>query len=488
MKMDKQQITSNSRRKFIQNAGWAAAGFYIVPRHVLGGKGYTAPSDKLLIAAVGAGGKGEDDINHFAASGRAEIAFLCDVDDRQAVNSRKKFPKARYYHDWRDLFEKNHKSFDAVSVSIPDHSHAVVAFRAMQMGKHVYVQKPLTHDIYEARMLTEASKHYKVVTQMGDQGSSSDGLRQLREWYDAGIIGDVHTVYCWTDRPSWPQAIPWPQKHPPVPQGLSWDLWLGTAPYREYEERILPFKWRGWWDYGTGALGDMGCHIIGTVFKILGLGYPTEAAATACTPYVDDWVEGYYPDSPPLASYIQFLYPGKSPAHPDITLHWMDGGIQPQRPKELKPNEKFGGGPSGSLFIGTRGKMMCSTYGRDPQLLPTHLTQEVNVPQKYPRIPGDFNGHYNQWVDACLAGYGNMEVDSPFVGYAGPLTESILMGNLAIRAFNYREPKASGGGYNYPGRHITLQWDAEKMRITNFEQANQYVRRSYRPGWGELKF
>ncbi|HEX5553769.1 MAG TPA: Gfo/Idh/MocA family oxidoreductase, partial [Chitinophagaceae bacterium] len=295
---------ADSRRRFIRNAGLAAAGFYIVPRHVLGGKGFIAPSDKLLIAGIGAGGKGGDDQRQFAKTGKAEIAFLCDVDDRQAAENRKLFPKAKYYHDWRELFEKEHKHFDAVDVGIPDHNHAVVGFHAMQLGKHVYVQKPLTHDIWEARMMVEAEKRYKVVCQMGNQGSSSDGLRRLREWYDAGVIGEVHTVYCWTDRPTWPQAKPWLQKNPPVPKGLQWDLWLGTAMQKEYEDGVLPFKWRGWWDYGTGSLGDMGCHIMGTVFKVLGLEYPFEVAATACTPYVSDWEEGYYPDSPPLSSYI----------------------------------------------------------------------------------------------------------------------------------------------------------------------------------------
>lgn len=481
----------NSRRKFIRNAGLAATGFYIVPRHVLGGKGFIAPSDKLLIAGIGAGGKGGDDQRHFAETGKAEIAFLCDVDDRQAAGNRKLFPKAKYYHDWRELFDKEHKHFDAVDVGIPDHNHAVVGFHAMQLGKHVYVQKPLTHDIWEARMMAEAEKRYKVVCQMGDQGASSDGLRQLREWYDAGIIGEVHTVYCWTDRPTWPQAKLWPQKNPAIPKELQWDLWQGTAMEREYEDGVLPFKWRGWWDYGTGSLGDMGCHIIGTVFKVLGLEYPSEVAATACTPYVGDWEEGYYPDSPPLSSYIQFRYEGKNNNGQEITLHWMDGGIKPPRPKELKPNEQFGGGRSGLLFIGTRGKMMCSTYGREPQLLPTSLTSQVKVPQKYSRVPGNYDGHYKQWVEACLAGYGNMEVDSPFVGYAGPLTESILIGNLALHSFNFREKKKNGNGYNgwnYPGRDITLEWDAQNMKVTNFERANQYVKRTYRKGWPELKF
>src|SRR5215471_19898302 len=206
METDAINSKDNSRRKFIKNASLAAAGFYIVPRHVLG-RGYVPPSDKLVVAAIGAGGKGADDINHFYLSGKAEIAVLCDVDDRQAAGSRQKFTNAKYYKDFREMLDKEHKSIDACSVSTPDHTHAVAAIAAMQLGKHVYVQKPLTHDIYEARMLTEAARRYKVVTQMGNQGASGDGVRQLIDWYKAGIIGDVTEIYCFTNRPVWPQGI-----------------------------------------------------------------------------------------------------------------------------------------------------------------------------------------------------------------------------------------------------------------------------------------
>ncbi len=220
---------SESRRSFLAKSALASS-FFIVPRHVLGGKGFLAPSDKLIVAGIGVGGKGKSDLKKFYESGKAEIAFLCDVDDRQAKDSVAAYPKAKYYKDWRKLMEVESKNFDAVSVSTPDHNHAVQAMAAMQLGKHVYVQKPMTHDIYEARMLTAAADKYKVVTQMGNQGSSGDGVRQLVEWYDAGIIGDVHTVQIWTNRPIWPQGIPWSTAKPPVPSGLDWDLWLGTAP------------------------------------------------------------------------------------------------------------------------------------------------------------------------------------------------------------------------------------------------------------------
>ena len=381
--------------------------------------------------------------------------------------------------------DKESKNFDAVSVGIPDHNHAIVAINAMQRGKHVYVEKPLTHDIYEARKLTEAADKYKVITQMGDQGASTDGVRQLMEWHDAGIIGDVHTVYCWAaNRPVWPQGVPWPEKSDPIPKELDFNIWQGTAQEDNYFTQLLPFNWRGWWAYGTGALGNMGCHIVGPVFKVLELSYPTEVTCSVSTIYDGVFQEAYYPKSGPVSSSVHFKYKGKNGN--DISLHWMDGGIQPVRPKELGPNDIMGGkneAGNGVIFEGTKGKMMCGVYGMDPNLLPLSRTSEVNVPQKYPRIPGGAQGHRVQWVDACIAGYGNGKVDSPFVGYAGPLTECVLMGNLAIRSFNYREPNANGKGFHYPGRGITLEWNGQDMQVTNFDPANEYVKRTYRQGF-----
>ena len=239
------------RGAFIKHVALTATAFSIVPRFVLGGQGFVPPSDKLYIAAIGCGGEGENDIKHYAQAPKknAVVAFLCDVDDRQAAPRRKEFPKAPYYHDWRELFDKQSRHFDAVSVAIPDHNHAPVALAAMQLKKHLYLQKPLTHDIYEARVLTEAAKKYQVVTQMGDQGSSCDGMRTMREWFEAGLIGDIEKVYCWTDRPVWPQGISWPQTKTPIPKELQWDLWLGTARETNYIDNLVPFNWRGWWEF-----------------------------------------------------------------------------------------------------------------------------------------------------------------------------------------------------------------------------------------------
>jgi len=487
--MAKQQtpapINDHSRRDFLKKGLITAAGFYIVPRHVLGGKGFTPPSDRLTVASVGAGGKGESDINYIFGSGKADIAVLCDVDDRRAATIRAKFPSARYYKDYRQMLDKEHKHIDAVTVSTPDHMHAVIGMAAMQLGKHVYIQKPLAHDIYETRMLTEAAGRYKVVTQMGNQGASGDGVRQLVDWYRAGVVGDITEVFCFTNRPVWPQGIQWPVGKAEVPAELDWNLWLGTAPWREYVDNLVPFNWRGWWDYGTGALGDMGCHIIAPAFQVLGLGYPTEAECSVGSVYVGEFKRGYFPDSCPPSSHITLKFKGAA-GRPDVKLHWMDGGIQPERPAELAPSEVFGDGDNGTYFLGTKGKMMCGTYGRDPQLLPTSRTAQTVVPQTIARVPGaDITGHYTAWVEAAIAGYGSDKEKNLSSNFkvAGPLTETVLMGNLAIRSYDVRKLRADGKEYDYPGRHIKLLWDGDKMKITNFDDANQFVKRSYREGW-----
>lgn len=471
-----------SRRNFIKAAGVASAGFMIVPRHVLGGKGFLAPSDRLLVAGIGVGGKGRSDLAKFHESGKADIAFLCDVDDRQAKDSVEKYPKAKYYKDWREMLDKESKNFDAVSVSTPDHNHAVQAMAAMQLGKHVYVQKPLTHDIYEARMLTEAADKYKVVTQMGNQGASGDGVRQLQEWYDADIIGDVHTVQIWTNRPIWPQGIPWPTNKPPVPEGLDWDLWLGTAPTKDYVDNLIPGSWRGWWDYGTGALGDLGCHLMEAPFRVLDLKYANDVQASVGSVFVEFGKRGFFPDSCPPSSHATLTFPKTAKTKGPVTMHWMDGGIKPERPEELGADELFGDGNSGILFIGTKGKMMASEYAANPRLLPLSRNEEVKVEKTLERVPGSADGHYAQWVEGAIAGYGNKQMSSSFE-LAGPLTEAILMANLGIRVADIPVPRASGRGSDYPGSNTKLLWDNAEMRVTNFDMANQFVKREYREGW-----
>jgi predicted dehydrogenase len=468
MKKNKQA----SRRQFIRNASLAAGGFFIVPRHVLG-RGFIAPSDQLNIAGIGAGGKGNSDLREFSKSPKANIAFLCDVDDRQAADSVKRFPKAKYYKDFREMLDKEAKNIDAVSVSTPDNIHAVAAMAAIQRGKHVYVQKPMTHDIYEARMLTEAARKYKVVTQMGNQGASGDGVRLMREWYNAGLIGDATEIHVWTNRPVWPQGTGNPKGTDAIPKELNWDLWLGPAKYEEYHKEFLPFNWRGYWAYGTGALGDMGCHLIDPAFKTVGLGYPSEVECSEGAIFEKMWNAAYYPESCPISSSVKLKFPGKN-GKPDVKLYWMDGGIVPERPEELGADERMGGDDGGVIITGTKGKIMCECYGANPTLLPTSKTKEINVPQTLARVP---EGHYLQWVNACIAGFGKAETSSTF-DYAGPLTETILMGNLALRSYLIKGPDGKG----FPGRKKLL-WDAQNMKITNFDEANQYVKREYRDGW-----
>jgi predicted dehydrogenase len=465
--------TQQTRRDFLRGASMATTGFFIVPRHVLG-RGFLAPSDRLTVAAIGAGGKGHDDLQNFYGSGKVDVAYLCDVDDRQAAASIKEYPKAKYYKDFREMLDKEHKHFDAVSVSTPDNIHAVAALAAMQLNKHVYVQKPMTHDIYEARTLTEAAKRYKVVAQMGNQGSSGDGVRLMQEWYNAGLIGDATAIHVWTNRPVWPQGGLKPAGKEDVPKELDWDLWQGPAAANDYHKDYLPFNWRGWWAYGTGALGDMGCHLIDPAFKTVGLGYPSEVECSMASTYQVMWYPLDHPDSCPVSSSVKMKFPGK-PGKPDVTLYWMDGGIQPERPEELGPDERMGNEDGGAIITGTKGKIMCSCYGANPTLLPTaRMSEAANVPKTLARVP---EGHYVQWVNACIAGYGQKELSSPF-DYAGPLTETILMGNLALRSYNIK----GANGKGYPGRKKLL-WDAVNMKITNFDEANQFVKREYRAGY-----
>jgi len=470
-------MSNKSRRKFLRNSAVAGAGFFIVPRHVIG-RGFIAPSDRLRIAGIGAGGKGQSDLAEFSKSPNADIVALCDVDDRQSVKSRTSFPKANYYKDFREMLEKEKNNIDACSISTPDHTHAVATIAAMQLGKHVYTQKPLTHDIYEARMLTEAAKKYKVVTQMGNQGGSGNGVRKAKEFFDAGLIGDVHTAHAWTNRPVWPQGVPTPTGQFEIPKELDWDLWLGTAKKIDYNPAYLPFNWRGWWAYGTGALGDMACHIMDPIYRILPILYPDSVECSVATIWKEMWNDKLNPDSCPPSSIIHLNYP-RTDGKGNIKVSWHDGGLLPERPDELLPEEAFGNWDGGVLLIGTKGKLLLDCYGENPRLLPTKLMKETTLPaETIKRVP---EGHYVQWVNACMAGYGKAKTSSSF-DYAGPFTESILIGNLAIRSFLMQNPNGKGWNDKWLGRKKLL-WDAKNMKITNFDEANQFVKREYREGW-----
>lgn len=476
MKARKSTLRSKSRRKFVKESGAVAAAFSIVPSFVLGGEKHVPPSDTLYVAGIGVGGKGTSDLTSIAESKNVKIAFLCDVDDRMAVKSKENFPDAPYFRDYREMLDKEKDNIDAVTVSTPDHTHAIATMAAMELGKHVYVQKPLTHSIKEARMLTEAARKYKVVTQMGNQWASADHVRKMKEVVDAGIIGDVSKVYAWTNRPVWPQGIPAPTGKHDIPKELDWDLWLGPASPMDYNPAYLPFNWRGWWKFGTGALGDMGCHIMDPVFRIFPIDYPNEVECSVTTNWSGFFQVANYSESCPASSIIHLNFP-RTDGKGDLKLTWMDGGLRPETPEEATPEDDLGDLSNGFIFEGSKGKMI-GNYSRDPLVLPSTKMSEVEqVPKTIERKP---EGHYVDWANACMKGYGNHEVSSPF-DYAGPFTEAVLMGNLAIRSYQLQKMNERNRP-TFPGR-IKMYWDAKNMKITNFDEANAFVMRDYREGW-----
>jgi predicted dehydrogenase len=472
------KATNNSkskvdRRSFIKTAG-AATAFTIIPRYVMGGPGYVAPSDTVYIAGIGVGGKGTSDLTSCAESTHAKVSFLCDVDDNMAAQSRKNFPEAKYYKDFREMLEKEHTHIDAVTVSTPDHTHAVAAMAAMQLGKHVYVQKPLTHSIGEARALTEAAAKYKVVTQMGNQAASEEPVRRMKEIVDAGLIGEVTRVYAWSNRPVWPQGVAAPKEQQEIPEHLDWDLWLGPAEEIAYNRAYHPFNWRGWWRFGTGALGDMACHIMDPVFRILPIDYPSEVECSATAAYEGFFRVAHHMESCPASSIIHLKFP-RTDGKGEIQLTWMDGGLRPQMPDGILEDDEVHNLDNGVIFEGSKGSMI-GNQGLHPLLLPRALNDEIaSIPKTEKRVP---EGHYVAWVEACMKAVEESDLSSKFE-YAGPFTEAVLMGNLAIRSYQYFEQDR---GFKYPGRKKLL-WDAKNMQITNFDPANEFVMRSYREGW-----
>ncbi|MFY0689350.1 MAG: Gfo/Idh/MocA family oxidoreductase [Cyclobacteriaceae bacterium] len=475
-----------SRRKFIQGTA-IASGVMIVPRHVLGGVGFTAPSDKLNLASIGAGGKGWSDINNAFNDGKENVVAICDIDTNMAKRAVDKWPKATYFNDFRKMLEEQ-KDIDAVTISTPDHTHAVAAMAAMQLGKHVYVQKPLTHNIREARLLTETAREKNIVTQMGNQGASNPGQVQMIKWFNEGKIGTVDQVYVWTNRPVWPQGIPVPTEMPAMPEQISsndWDNFIGPADFTEYHPLYHPFKWRGWWNFGTGALGDMGCHLIDPPFRVLELGYPTEVECSVGQVFQRDWVAEYIPEGCPPSSHVQLKFPSSEKNSSEITMTWYDGGIKPFHP-DLIPTE-IPIPSNGVIMMGSKGIMTCGVYGLDPKLyLPNgeivEMPEDFNGGNPYEQSRPEY-GHQTLWTDAVKAGFNSREhqaLTSSF-DYAGPLTETVLMGNLAIRSYQYGEP-GDNNRMEFSGR-MKLLWDGKSMKITNYEKANDFVTRTYRKGW-----
>jgi predicted dehydrogenase len=447
-----------SRRKFLGASATAAAGMIVVPRHVVGAtQKKKAPSDTLNIACVGVGGMGFSDTRGVRSE---NIVALCDVDDEMVANllrsdrlepnEKAMYEKAAKYRDFRRMLEKE-KGIDAITVTTPDHNHAVIAMAAIKLGKHVYVQKPLTHTIKEARVLAKAAKEAKVVTQMGNQGHAGEGARLICEWIWDGAIGDVFEVHCWTDRPIWPQGVDAPMEIPSVPSTLDWDVWLGPAPFRPYHPAYHPFKWRGLWDFGTGALGDMGAHIMDQPFWALKLKSPISVQASS-TVFTKDYA--------PRAEVVTYEFAAREGMGP-LTLTWWDGGLMPSRPAELEPGRMMGDEGGGCLFRGTKGLLMCGTYGENPRLIPETRMQEYMRPEKtIPRSPGI----REEWIEAIKKG----TKSTTDFSYSGPLTETMLLANVAVRLKD---------------KNMKLLWDGEKMEFTNLPEANELLHFEYRPGW-----
>lgn len=445
-----------NRRQFVATGAAAVTGITIVAPHVIGANGKTPPSSKLNIAGIGIGGMGQGNLR---GCKNENIVALCDVDQNYAAKTFKAFPDAKPYTDYRVMLEKQ-KDIDAVVIATPDHTHAVITMAAIQAGKHVYCQKPLTHTVYEARKITELARASKVQTQMGNQGHSSEHIRQVREWIQAGAIGDVKEVHAWTDRPD---KGPWyanfaaremPKDYPAVPDTLDWDLWLGPAKNRKYSPAFHPFKWRAWLDYGTGALGDMGCHIIDPACWALDLYHPTSVTAEV-KHHKDDLKNEAFP----IASTVTYHFPQRGNLCP-LKLTWYDGVYNVPRPKLLEEGRNLPA--SGALIVGEKETIMHGSHGAHrARIIPETRMQTFEKPEA--TIPRVHVRHEMDWIRACKDG---KPASSNFADYGGKLTEMVLLGVAAQRT---------------PGQE--LKWDSKKLRFTNNDEANKYLHTPYREGW-----
>ncbi len=446
MEEDSKNIT---RRSFIGRTGAVAAGLTILPGSAISGFGHKAPSDKLNIAVVGIGGMGNSNLR--AVKGTENIVALCDVDWDYAKPVFDANPDAKHYWDWRKMYDEMGKSIDAVIVATADHTHAIVASTAMNMGKHVYVQKPLTHTVYESRLLTKLAAKHKVATQMGNQGSSDEGVDLIVEWLNNGEIGEVTKVEAFTDRPIWPQGLNRPAEEDKIPETLKWDLFIGPAPVRPYNAIYHPWNWRGWWDFGTGALGDMACHIMHPVFKALKLQYPVRAQGSSTL---------LLTDCAPNAQMVTLVYPERvSPENakmklPQVEVTWYDGGLQPRKPEGWPAGKNMNDQGGGVLFHGTKDTLICGCYGVNPWLLSGRVP---NVPRTERRVERAVTGgHEMDWVRACKESpESRVETKSNF-SEAGPFNEMVVMGVLAVRL---------------QGLNKELEWNGEKMEFTNIDDS-----------------
>jgi predicted dehydrogenase len=440
------------RREFLKMAGLGAAAFAALPdigiawADVPSRTGKIITGRKLNIACIGVGGKGDSDVRGVSSQ---NIVALCDVDEKRAAGSFKRFPNAKRYKDFRKMLIEMDDQIDAVTVSTPDHMHFPAAMMAIKMGKHVFVQKPLTHTIAEAREIREAARKHKVATHMGIQGHAANGIRRMREWMGVKAIGDINEIHIWTNRPIWPQGIKEPLPKQDVPPGLDWNLWQGVAQERDYNAGYAPFSWRGWWDYGCGALGDIGCHAFDCAFDVLKLGYPTS---------IDVEVEEVNSQTAPKWSVLTYNFPATSERGP-VKLFWYDGNKRPERPADLEPNRKLPHGIGGQLWYGSKGTIMVSdVYCNSARIIPETKMHDFLKNRRPPQTEKKSIGHMQEWIAACKGGApagANFE-------YSAPLTEVVLLGNLAVRT----------------GKRI--EWDAKAMRCTNVPEANKFLQKEYR--------
>ncbi len=446
-----------SRRDLLPQAAAGVAAM-IVPRRVLGGSGFMAPSDTLVIAGVGVGGMGQ---NYLKGCETENIAVLCDVDDDMAAPVVKRYPNAKTYRDYRIMLEKE-KGIDAVVIGTPDHTHALIGMAAMRLGKHVYCAKPMTRTIFEARAMTNAAREAKVATQMSVQSCAGEPACATAEWVQSGVIGPVRQVHVWSDRPIWPQGIERPADTPPAPPNMDWDLWLGPAPVRPFHPTYHPFSWRGWYDFGTGAIGDMACHTLHVIFSALNLGHPTTVQASSNFRYHLVAQPGRRPgprkmntsETWPVASIITWDFPARE-GLPPVRVSWYDGGVKPPKPPEMEPERALGN--DGILFVGDKGTILSGFTG-GPKLVPESRNADFQPPAKTLERTV---GHYIEWVAACKGG---KPAHCNF-NFGGLLTEVALLGTLAVKT----------------GKQ--LNWDPANLRITNDEAANQLINPPYRAGW-----
>lgn len=434
-----------SRRTFIGNTSMAAAGFTILPGSVISGFGYRAPSDKLNIAVIGIGGMGNANLQ--AVSQTENIVALCDVDWEYAKKVFDANPRAKRYWDWRRMYEEMDKSIDAIIVATPDHTHCIAASHAMINGKHVYVQKPLTHSVYESRLLTRLAEKYKVATQMGNQSASGEGVNLVVEWIQNDEIGEVIKVETFTDRPIWPQGLNRPSKEEKIPDTLNWDLFIGSAPMRPYNNLYTPWNWRGWWDFGTGALGDMACHIMHPAFKALRLKYPVKVQGSSTL---------LLTDCAPNAQMVHLTFPervapeGSKITYPEVEIIWYDGGLQPAKPEGWPAGKDMNNGGGGVIFHGSKDTLICGVGGDSPWLLSGRVP---TAPKTERRVNGEL--HEMDWVRACKENPGTRIEPKSFFAEAGPFNEMVVMGVLAVRL---------------QGLNKELEWNGEKMEFSNISE------------------